>query len=251
MRRTTTVDTDEQDDPSSLYDIIVNASGLEYNPAKSDVEDYKNGLVRFFGKMDFDEFDRLPLVLRDWVNEATLVFNANRRTKEERSPLPDIEGLPEEEDEEPAPPPARRARVAVDDDDDEVAPPPPPARSRRVAPVPVDDDDDDDDDDDEVAPAPPPRTTRTRRGVTTAPAPAPAAPAGRSKRDPDSGRYAKVMPHYLKYRNIEVPELQKRIEKTDGANYSETTLDRTLAACQAVVGWAERNGVDFSPALRK
>jgi hypothetical protein len=245
MRRTTTADTDPQDDPSSLYDIIVNASGLEYNPAKSDVEDYKNGLVRFFGKMDFDDFDRLPPALRDWVNEATLVFNANRRTKEERSPLPDIEGLPEEEDEEPAPPPARRARVAVDDDDDEVAPPPAPARSRRVAPVPVDDDDDDDD---EVAPPPPP-TTRIRRGATVSPATAPA-PAGR-KRDPDSGRYAKVMPHYLKHRNIEVPELQKRIEKTDGANYSETTLDRTLAACQAVVGWAERNGVDFSPALRK
>jgi len=251
MRRTTTADSD-QDDSSSLYDIIVDHSALEYNATKyPDVEDYKNGLVRFFGKMDFDEFEQLPLVLRDWVNEATIVFNANRRTKEERSLLPDIDGLPEEEEEEPAPPPppARRARVAVDDDDDDDAPAPtPPARSRRVAPVVAVDDDDDDD---EVEVAPPPRTTRTRRAAT-APAPVPAtpAPAGR-KRDPDSGRYAKVMPHYLKHRNIAVPELQERIEKTDGASYSETTLDRTLAACQAVVAWAERNGVDFSPALRK
>lgn len=228
----------DQDDGASLYDLIVDACGIEYDPGKfPDVEDYKNQLVRYFGRMDADAFDKLPNDVRDWANDASTIFNNNKRAKDDRSPLPDIDGLPEEDEPAP-PPPARRARVAVDDDDDDEAPPPPTrTRTRRVVAAPPPDDDDDD----EPEPAPPPRT-RARRTPAAAPTPAPA-PAVR--RDPDSGRYAKVMPHYLKDRDIDVPGLQVKIEKTDGASYSETTLDRTLAACQAVVGWLERNGVNL------
>lgn len=239
----------EVQDEGSLYDQIVDATGIEYDEAQhSDVEGYKNILVRHFGHMDASEFDALPVSVRDWVNDATEVFNSNRRAKE-REPLPDIEGMPEDEP-APPPPPARRARVAFDEDEDDEAPPPATTRRGRAAPV-----EDDDDQDDEPEPAPPPRAGR-RNGRTATPAPAPKLRAARQPaaeqptrrtvgRDPDSGRYAKVMPHYLKDRDITVPELQQAIAKTDGESYSETTLDRTLAACVSVVGWLERNGVDL------
>jgi hypothetical protein len=258
--RNTTADAD-QDEGASLYDLIVDATGIEFDEHEfappDGVEKYKNHLVRHFGRMDANDFDRLPEDLRDWVNEATGIFNDNRRSKEEPEALPDIEGMPE-----PVPQKARRARVSVIDDDDEVAPPPPSRRTRVTAAPPVEDEDEDAvvEEEDEPEPPPPPSRSRTRRvaadDADDAPAPkrarTPAAPAARSvKRDPDSGRYAKVMPHYLKKRSIEVPELQERIEKTDGASYSETTLDRALAACRAVVAWSERNGVDFSPALAR
>jgi len=239
MRKTSaSADIDEE---SSLYDLIVDSTGIEFDRKEfpGGAEDYKNNLVRFFGKMDQDTFDAQAEDIRDWVNEATAVFNANRRAKE-RSPLPDIDGLPELA---PEPPKAsRRERIALSDDDEDDTPPaPPPGRTRTARAVPVPDDDEDED---EAPPAPKVVTAAKRTRSKTTPA-VPAAPA-RHKRDPDSGRYAKVMPHYLKQRNIEVLELQEKIEKTDGAEYSEMTLERTLAACRSVVGWLERNGVDLA-----
>jgi hypothetical protein len=258
----------DSDELSSLYDQIVDATGIEFDPVefKGGAEEYKNNLVRHFGHMPPEEFDVLSEELRDWINEATLVFNANRRAKD-RSPLPDIEGMPEP----PPPTKARSSRVMFEEDEDEDESPPPPRRLRvAAAPPPEDEDEPDDDPDDgepepeeepeEEAAAPPPRVargarTRARGSATPAKPPARVARGVAAEpartRDPDAGRYAKVMPHYLKDRTIEIEELQEKIEKTDGAGYSPTTLDRTLAACRSVVAWAEHNGVDFSPALRR
>jgi hypothetical protein len=257
--RNTSSQTDS-DELSSLYDQIVDATGIEFDPTefKGGAEEYKNNLVRHFGHMPPEEFDVLSEELRDWINEATLVFNANRRAKE-RQPLPDIEGMPE-----PPPPKARPSRVMFEEDDDADEPPPPPRRLRvAAAPPPEPEDDDEPEDDPELEDADEPeeevaapsrvtRGARTRgRGKATPAKPPKTVEATSSRRDPDSGRYAKVMPHYLKDRGIEIDELQEKIEKTDGAGYSTTTLDRTLAACRSVVAWAEHNGVDFSPALRR
>src|SRR5215469_18755759 len=227
--RSRATDSDVQDEPS-LYEMIVDATGIEYGREDfpGGQQDYKNKLVRHFGQMTGDDFDELPEEVREWVNEATEVFNANRRTKEEPEDLPEIEGLVEP----PPPPPARRGRVAVAEEDDEPAPPPRAART-RVAPEPE----------------PEPEDTRRTRATPAAPARAAAKPAAAprapAQRNPDSGRYAKVMPHYLKDRDITVPELQAAISKTDGESYSETTLDRTLAACVAITVWLEHNGVDL------
>jgi len=237
-------DSDVQDEPS-LYEMIVDATGIEYGREDfpGGQQDYKNKLVRHFGQMTGDDFDELPEEVREWVNEATEVFNANRRTKEEPEDLPEIEGLVEP----PPPPPARRARVTVADDDDA---PPPPARRARVVAAP-EPEPEPEPEEEEAEEAPPPRATRTRATPARATAARPAAkpaPAPRERstgRNPDSGRYAKVMPHYLKDREITVPELQAAISKTDGESYSETTLDRTLAACVAITVWLEHNGVDL------
>src|SRR5215471_17282256 len=93
----------------SLYDLIVEETSIEYDEeAYTDVEEYKNQLVRFFGKerREPEEFEAMPEAVQEWANDATQVFNANRKAKTKKT-LPVIDGLPE-----PEKAPARRGRGA-------------------------------------------------------------------------------------------------------------------------------------------
>jgi hypothetical protein len=70
-------------------------------------------------------------------------------------------------------------------------------------------------------------------------------PEPKLPKEPD-GRYAKIMPHYLLNRDINLGDLQEEIRKSNGEVYSLKTLDRALRACQDIVGWLDRKGVDLN-----
>jgi|SRR5215471_3551318 len=82
------------------------------------------------------------------------------------------------------------------------------------------------------------RRGRPRRNAEAEPEEKPA----RAQRDPDANRYGRVMPHFMKDREISLEDLKKTILDKEGADYSVVTLERALLACTSIVGWLERNG---------
>lgn len=115
-------DTTVVDDEGTLYEQIVDTTGIEYDAEKYDsIEDYKRHLVDWYadeteeGEATIGDkrYEESPEAVCAWVDAATKVAKANRQGRRKKA-LPVIDGL-EEEDDEPAeekPKRARRTRAA-------------------------------------------------------------------------------------------------------------------------------------------
>jgi hypothetical protein len=94
----------------TLYDIIVDDTGIKYDPeVDSSVDEYKERLARHFKELDEDGFDKLSDQSVEWSNAAATITKENRGSRRKK-PLPSIDGLPEPEVEATG----KRARVTDD-----------------------------------------------------------------------------------------------------------------------------------------
>jgi len=106
------------DEEMTLYQQIVDATGIEYDAEKFDsVEDYKTNLVNWYADETVDgdstvgdtRYADAPEEVCAWVDEATKVAKSNRQGRRKKA-LPFIDGLDDDEIEEEKP--KRKSRVA-------------------------------------------------------------------------------------------------------------------------------------------
>ena len=197
------------EEDKTLYEQICEATDLSYDEEEGDVEAFKENVARFFADMEDSDFAELPEEVRDWADEAIDVIKANRsKSAKKKSPLPEIDGLPEgaeaepeEEEEEAKPAKGKKGRASKADAADEK-----PAKGRKGK----------------------------------------ASKKGDEKlkgegRNPENNRYFRISELLIEDPEQDDDELEKAA-KDAGYDYSDITLKRGREAFDAVTGALRKHG---------
>ncbi len=95
MSDTETEEKEADEKEQSLYEKVVEVTGIEYDEEEhKTVDDFKQQVVRHFADMEDEEFEKLPEEVQDWVDSATEVVKKNKSARR-KADLPSMAGLAE------------------------------------------------------------------------------------------------------------------------------------------------------------